>query len=168
MNYLFLLAAVVYLALFAAAVHFTRATRRQVGGALAGGITVAVIGVGVEALAHAMGWWRYQAGDTPVGPPIIYPALVSMFAMLALIGWRVIRRYGMRGEIVFLSVLAVVGSARDYFWAGRNMITFAPGWTTVLVDAACWVGLTALAQGVMHRVAPVHSCDTTAFGTNPG
>jgi hypothetical protein len=56
---------------------------------------------------------------------------------------------------VFLAVVTVVGTLRDYLVGQQALavITFAPGVGTVLVDAACWAGLTALAQAVMHLVA---------------
>jgi len=42
-----------YLALLAATTYFTRATRRRFLGALAGGLAVAVVGMGIETLCRA-------------------------------------------------------------------------------------------------------------------
>jgi len=155
MTLILILASVVYLSLLVAAVYFTRATRRRVLGALAGGGAVAVVGAGVEALAHAQGWWRYTSDDTPVGPLAIYPILVVAFTFLALIGWRVARRFGWRGLVVFLGILAVVGTVRDYLVAGSLMglIVFAPGVVLAIIDAFLWAGLTALAIAVMRAVS---------------
>jgi hypothetical protein len=145
----------VYLAILVATVCFTRATARRVVGALLGGGAVALVGVGIEALAHTLGWWRYPSVATPYGPPLIYPALVLAFAILSLIGWRVTRRFGWRGQVVFLAVVTVVGTLRDYLYAAKypHWIVFAPGSLNVLVDAACWAGLAALAYAVMRLVA---------------
>jgi hypothetical protein len=79
----------------------------------------------------------------------MYPLLVLIWAVLALIGWRVVRRFGWRGEVVFLTVVTLQGTLRDYFEAGQalGMIALTPGLTTVLVDIVCWAGLTALAGG---------------------
>jgi hypothetical protein len=150
-----ILAGCVYTSILAAAVYFSRATTRRVVGALAGGVAVALVGPGVEAFAHARGWWRYPHDDTPVGPLAMYPVLVVMMAFLALFGWVVMRRFGWRGLIVFLGVLAVVGALRDYFISGKLMglIVFAPGILLVVIDAALWAGLTALAIGVMRLVS---------------
>ena len=111
MTQILILASCVYLSMLAATIYFTRATTRRVLGALAGGVAVAVVGAGVEAFAHAQGWWRYTADDTPYGPVALYPALVMIFAFLAMIGWVVTRRFGWRGVAVFLAVLAVAGCA---------------------------------------------------------
>ncbi len=57
--------------------------------------------------------------------------------------------------MVFLAVLAVLGTLRDYVVAGQALgfIVLAPGPATVLVDLVCWSGLTVLAQEVMRLVA---------------
>jgi hypothetical protein len=155
MTQILILAWCVYGTLLVAAVYFTRATPRRVLRALAGGGAVAVVGLGVEALGHARGWWRYSSDDSPVGPPAMYPLLVVAFAFLALIGWRIARRFGVRGLAVFLGILAVVGTLRDFFIAGRLMglIIFAPGVVLAIIDALLWAGLTALAIAVMRAVS---------------
>jgi hypothetical protein len=155
MTQILILAWCVYGSLLAAAIYFTRASTRRVLGALAGGSAVALVGAGVEALAHVRGWWRYTSGDTPVGPLAIYPLLVVAFAFLALIGWRVMRRFGSRGLTVFLGILAVVGTLRDYLIAGSlmSLVVFAPGVALAILDALLWAGLTALAITVMRAVS---------------
>src|SRR5438067_13900856 len=102
-----LMAAVVYTVVLALVACFARATRRRLLGALAGGLAVAVVGVGVECLAHTLGWWRYPSVNTPYGPPLMYPIVVLVWATLSLIGWRVVRRFGWRGELVFLAAVTV-------------------------------------------------------------
>jgi hypothetical protein len=152
---LLLVATCVYIVAIVATVYFTRATLCRLVGALAGGGAVAVVGVGVELLCQSLGFWRYPSTDSPYGPPLMYPLLVLVFAILALIGWRVTRRFGWRGQAVFLAVVTVVGTMRDYLVAAQapGVIVFAPALMTVLVDAACWGGLTALAEAVMRLVA---------------
>jgi hypothetical protein len=78
-----------------------------------GGVAVGVVGVGVEILAHVMGWWRYPTVETAYGPPLMYPTIVLMFAVIAIIGWRVTRRFGWRGQGIFLLSLAILGTVRD-------------------------------------------------------
>ena len=120
MTPILILASCVYLSMLVAAIYFTRANTRWIVGALAGGAAVALVGAGVEAFAHAWGWWRYTSDDTPIGPSAIYPVLVVVFAFLALIGWVVTRRFGWRGMAVFLGVLAVVGALRDISSPGNS------------------------------------------------
>ncbi len=155
MTQIMILASCVYLSLLVAAIYFTRANTRRVVGALAGGGAVAVVGAGVEAFAHARGWWRYTSDDTPFGPVAMYPVLVVIFAFLALIGWVVTRRFGWRGMGVFLGALAVVGALRDYFLAGKlfGLIVFAPGALLPIIDGFLWAGLTALAIAVMRLIS---------------
>lgn len=149
------LAMCVYAVLLVAVIYFTRATSHRVFGALSGAGAVALVGPGVEALAHARGWWRYPSVDTPFGPLLIYPLVVLVFAILALIGWRVTRRFGGRGLAVFLAALVVMGTLRDLAvgaWFPQFFI-LAPGLEPRLADAACWLGPTALALAVMRLVS---------------
>jgi hypothetical protein len=164
MQQLILLASCVYFVVLAATVYFTRATIRRVLGAVAGGVAVAVVGLGVEVLCQSLGFWRYPSDETGYGPPLMYPVLVLYWAVLSLIGWRVIRRFSWRGELVFLAAVTVQGTLRDYFEAGQalGVIVLAPGLATLLVDAACWAGLTALAQVVMRLVAGPAAADRLA------
>jgi len=136
-------------------IYFTRATARRALAALAGGAVVAVAGFGVEVICQALGLWRYPSDDTGYGPLAMYPALVLIFAILSLIGWR--------GEAVFLAAIAVLGTVRDYKVAqATGMIALTPGIATVLVDLVAWSGLTALAQGVMRLVAGSAEVDRLA------
>jgi hypothetical protein len=153
-------ASCLYLVVMVVTSYLTRATRRRFTGALIGGIAVGLVGVGVECLAHAMGWWHYPFVETAYGPPLIYPVVVFLFTALTLLGWRVTRCFGWRGQAVFSSAVTIVGTLRDYRIAAwlPQFIVFAPGIGIVLVDAACWAGLLALAQRVMRVVAgPVNS-----------
>jgi len=161
---LMLLAAAVYAVLLGVTIYFTRATARRVLAALAGGAVVAVVGFGVEVICQALGLWRYPSDDTGYGPLMMYPALVLIFAFLSLIGWRIIRWFGWRGEVVFLAVIAVLGTVRDYKVAEQvtGIIALTPGIATMLVDLVAWSGLTALAQGVMRLVAGPAATDRLA------
>lgn len=167
MQQLLAIATCVYLVVFALTVYFTRATTRRALGAAAGGVAVAVVGFGVELVCQALGFWHYPSDDTGRGPLLMYPVLVLMFAVLSLIGWRVVRRFGWRGEVTFLALVSVLGALRDYFEAGQalGMIVLAPGLTTVVVDIGCWAGLTALAQGVMRLVAGPAAADRLSRGS---
>src|SRR5262245_8537973 len=94
----------------------------------------------------------------------MYPVILLLWAGYSLIGWRVMRRFGWRGERVFLVVVAVFGTLRDFViaWQMPDVIAMSPGIATVLVDLALWSGLTALAQGVMQLVAGPAAADRLA------
>jgi len=149
------IALIVYGALLAMTLYFARPGRRRLLGALAGGLAVAVVGVGIESLFHSLGFWRYPSVEEPYGPLALYPLVVVVFALLALIGWRIMRRFGWRGWIAFLVILATLGVLRDFLVADRvlGIIVLARGFLTVLVDASIWIGTVALAQAVMRLVA---------------
>jgi multidrug transporter EmrE-like cation transporter len=160
---LLLVGAGVYLVYLCAAVYFTRATARRVLGALVGGVAVAAVGYGVELACQALGLWYYPSDDTGRGPLLMYPSLAFLWATLALIGWRVVRRFGWRGEVVFLAAVALLGTLRDYFvWQALGGIVLAPGVTTVLVEIVCWAGQTALTQALMWLVAGPAAADRLA------
>jgi hypothetical protein len=154
----------VYLIVVVVTAYLTRATGGRVIGALIGGVIVGLVGMGIECLAHAMGWWRYPFVETAYGPPLIYPVVVLLFTALDLIGWRVTRRFGWRGQAAFLIAVTIVGTLRDYRIAAwlPQLIVFAPGIGIVLVDAACWAGMLVLAQIVMCFVAGPVSGDALA------
>ena len=94
----------------------------------------------------------------------MYPVVVCLFAALALIGWRVTRRFGSRGQTAFLCAVTILGTLRDYRVAARfpEFVVFAPGISTVLVDAALWGGLLVFAQLVMRLVAGPVTADPLA------
>src|SRR5262245_57783855 len=101
----------VYFVGLIALTYFTRATRRRFVGAVAGGLAVAVVGVGVEVLFQTLGFWSYPSSEHRYGPVLMYPLIVLMWAGYSLIGWRALRRFGLRGEVVFLAVLGCRGHA---------------------------------------------------------
>jgi hypothetical protein len=144
-----------YLALFAVTVYLARPGGHRLLGAVAGGVAVAVVGVGIESLFHALGFWRYPSVNEPYGPIMLYPLVVVVFALIGLIGWRIMRRFGWPGWIAFVVALTAIGVVRDFLVAERvlGIIVLAPGVATVLVDAAIWVATVALAHTVMRLVA---------------
>jgi hypothetical protein len=145
----------VYFGLFAITLYLARPGGRRLLGAVAGGLAVAVVGVGIESLSHVLGFWRYPSVEEPYGPTILYPLVVVVFALISLIGWRILRRFGWPGWIAFVLALTAVGVVRDFLVAERvlGIIVLARGVATVLVDAAIWVATVALAQAVMRWVA---------------
>jgi hypothetical protein len=95
----------VTLALLAGVAYFSRATIRRLVGALAGGTTF-MLGFLVQSrLADSMGWWRYAFAEMPVLPWLMFvSALICYGAILGLISWRVTRRFGLRGQIMFIGI----------------------------------------------------------------
>src|SRR4030095_13842349 len=107
---------------------------------------------------------HYPSVDQRYGPVLMYPLIVLIWAGYALIGWRVMRRFGWHGESVILVVVAVFGTLRDFViaWQMPDVSALSPGIAIVLIDLVLWSGLTALAQGVMRLVAGPAGADRLA------
>jgi len=152
---LLIVADCVALVLLGITVYLTRATLRRVVGALIGGSTVTLLMVGVDALARERGWWSYPNVSTLYGLPLMYVAAALWYgAGVALIGWRLTRRFGWRGLVGLVGAATILGPVRDYAYAAlTGVIVFAPGTMSALLDAACWGCGIALVQGIMRLVA---------------
>ena len=73
---------------------------------------------------------------------------------MALIGWRINRRFGIKGLTIFIILFGFYGSIRDYVYAtsSSNVIIFGTGTVPVIVDYTAWVGILVIAQIVMWLV----------------
>ena len=145
-------------------VLLTRPTWRRGVGATLAGLTVAGLDLLVDMVAHAQGWWSYPAMSTSYGPLLFYVATGLWYGSgVALIGWRLLRRFGQGGLLGLLGGMAVYGPVRDLLGAAATgVIAFGPGPVPLLADASSWAGLTAVAQGVMWVVAGPASADPLA------
>jgi hypothetical protein len=141
--------------LLAVLVYFTRPTSRRLAGALAAGVVVAALNVLVDVVGYAQGWWRYPTVATPYGPPLFYVATGLWYgAGVALIGWRLTRRYGRRGLLALLLFMGIYGPLRDELGAAATgQIVFGPGPVPVLADALSWITLIGIGQAVMRLIA---------------
>lgn len=100
-------------------------------------------------------FWSYVEADTIIGPILIYPLAMLLFAILATIGWQVRRRFGARALAIFIGVVTVIGAPRDYFEGYRlfGIIKFGPGVLPWIWDVLAWGTLSGIAIAVMERVA---------------
>jgi len=103
-----------YLAELVIVTYFTRATPRRIAGALAGGATVGLFGLGAIVLGNAFEFWRVPIFWTPSFLPLFYLGFVISVTPIYLVTWRVGRRFGERGLAVFIGVVAIIGPPRDY------------------------------------------------------
>jgi hypothetical protein len=135
---------------FAVSAVATRAPWPRIGGALAGGVVFALGNAGWDALALAAGWWSYPGASGSHGPWLWYAAAGLSGGGVSLIGWRVRRRFGLAGALVFLVAFAAWCVVRDWrvAHAPESVIVFAPGMLPYLADAAAALTLMALALGV--------------------
>jgi hypothetical protein len=144
-----------YLVELVAVVYFTRATSRRVAGASAGGAAVGLFGMGAIALGNALGVWRVPIARTPYFLALFYLGLAISVTPIYLVTWRLARRFGWRGLLVFICIVAIIGPPRDYLFAATfpKWMVFAPGVAPILADAVAYIGIVAIGHAVMRLVA---------------
>ena len=106
-----------YLVEFGVVMYFTRATARRVVGALIGGASAGLVGLGAIALCEALAWWQIPSSSTPFFLPLFYLGLAISLTPIYLVTWRLARRFRWRGLAVFIGSVAVIGPPRDYLIA---------------------------------------------------
>jgi serine/threonine protein kinase len=132
-----------YIALvgFGGAVYFTRATVWRSFGALCGGVVFALV------IAPSF-------ADAFPAARLFYPATVLGGAVYALIGWRVSRRFGWRGQVAFIAVMSIYGPIRSRIAAAASTaIVVAPGFLSYVAGAAIWACAIAASLATMRLVA---------------
>jgi hypothetical protein len=144
-----------YLVELSAVIYFTRATARRVVGALVGGAAAGLLGMGAIALGEAMGWWHIPFASTASFLPLFYAGLAISLTPIYLVTWRLARRFGWRGPVMFIGIVAVIGPPRDYLIAATfpKWMVFAPGVIPILADAATYVGMVAAGHAMMRFIA---------------
>jgi hypothetical protein len=144
-----------YLLEFGAVIFFTRASTQRVAGALAGGASAGLLGIGAIALSDALGWWRIPFASTPSFLLLFYFGLSISLTPVYLVTWRLARRFGWRGLAVFIGFVAVIGPPRDYLIAARfpRWMVFAPGVIPIVADAVTYVGMMILGHAMMCFIA---------------
>jgi hypothetical protein len=152
--------------LFALSAYFTRATPRRVAGALVGGLGFGAANLLWDVVAYHTGWWHYPFTTAPYAALPLYLADGLFYgSTVGLIGWRVTRRFGPRGLLLFLALFTIYGSLRDVGGAAAThnaYILFGAGMFPVLADAASWLVDQTLAQGLMRLVAGPAASDPLA------
>jgi hypothetical protein len=161
---LLIVAMCVYACVLLGAVRVLRPGARRTVGALAGGVAAALVGVVIEAVAHQQGFWHYTESDTPVGPALIHPFNVIIFALIALIAWRIGRRFGVRGQAIYVGAVAIISPPGDYVVAVQwfSIIKIGPSVSLELIalmDIAAWGILSTVALAVMQMVAGLSKDD---------
>ena len=148
-------------------VYFTRATRRRIAGALAGGACVAIMALGMIALCEALGWWRIPFASTPTLMALLGVGLAISCAPIYFVTWRLARRFGWRGRAVFAAAVTVIGPPRDYFIAAKypEWMVFSPGIAPIVADAVAYLGIVLVGHAMMRLVAGAAGADPFSRGT---
>ncbi len=145
------------LAAFAAVAWLSRARLRRVAGALASALVFTALSAPIDALGARGGWWSYPSCVDPPHPPLaVYLGQALLFVgNLALIGWRVQRRFGARGVAALAAIVCAGGVLRDFAVAARlpDFIRFGPLPASAVADAFAWATVVLVALAVTRLVA---------------
>jgi hypothetical protein len=143
------------IAAFVAAASLTRPTLRRLAGAVAGAAAFVLVGLLSAREAFFLGWWRLALTEMPPVPGSLYVADVLCYAAtLALVSWRITRRFGWRGQAAVVGLAALWGPARDYVGAMMTeLIVITPGWAPLIGWSVTWALSMAILQGVMRLAA---------------
>ncbi len=153
--------------LLAIIVYFTRATRRRIAGALIGGLATGLIVILIDAIASSLGLWYYPGSTTGYGPLGYYiPNALFYGAGIALIGWRINRRFGIKALTAFIVLFGLYGVSRDFIFtavtSSSNIIVFGVGIAPVIADIVAWMGVLTVAQILMWLIAGPARADKLA------
>jgi serine/threonine protein kinase len=145
-----------------AAVFFTRASLRRVLGALAAGLVFMLVFLAEESLPASMGLHHFSWTVTP-SAGLICSMIIPYGAVIALLGWRIVRRFGWRGLLTLLLAAAVGGPVRDYLWS-HWMPGIAPvsGLVPWIADGVMWPSGIGFGQAVMRLIAGPSKSDLLA------
>jgi len=141
--------------MFAIVAFFTRVTPRRVLGALVAAMPVIPLVMFFDTIAARLGWWHYPSVTTASAPIAWYIAAALWYgAALGLVGWRVMRRFGTRGLVVFVPAFALFGLTRDYLYSiTTGLIVFGEGAVPLLADWTAYGPAAALVQLLMYWTA---------------
>ena len=112
--------------------YLTRARFPRIVGALAGGAGAAAVRMLGLKVDISMGWWQSRFADVPnplslVSEPALFLMYAAGTAMVFLISWRIIRRFGWAGQAIAFIAVAAGAPFRERIWFDRFMqVMFVP------------------------------------------
>ena len=148
-----LLSAGLALAGCCATVYFLQPSRMRVAGALTGG-AVWAMGYTVNfSLGLKLGWVRSLLPPDPDPLRILsVPAFLDCTlagSVVMLIAMALGRRFGRRGQLLFVVLLAFAQPARDRFWFGRILPLMSISWETEPFLCTVAIYMAALSIGLL-------------------
>jgi hypothetical protein len=145
------------LAAFSGLAWLTRAGTRRIAGALCAVLVFTALSAPIDTVGLRTGMWGYPSCVDPPHPPLpVYVGQALAFVgCLALVAWRVQRRWGARGIAKLAVVVCCVGAVRDFTVAAvlPDVIWIGPAPASVFADMAAWAVVVAVAVGVTRLVA---------------
>jgi hypothetical protein len=145
------------LLLFCAVVWLSRAGTRRTIGAVCSVLVFTAISAPIDDFGARTGLWFYPSCVDPPHPPLaVYLGQAFEFVgTIALIGWRVQRRFGARGLAWLTAVVCGLGMVRDFSVAAiwPDMIRFGAMPAAVIADGVAWGIVVFVALAVTRLVA---------------
>lgn len=137
--------------LFLVAAFFSRAGWRRVFGAFVSSCIIFVYVMLIDKMAAKLNLWYYPTYITSNAPIEWYITLgLAYGGALGLLGWRVLRRFGINGFIIFAVIVALYGIARDYYVSSfGNILIFPSGLCSWLADFTSYASAAILTQIIM-------------------
>jgi hypothetical protein len=145
-------------------IWFTRPGLRRLAGALTGGLVFSALNVACDIIGYYAGWWHYLFTEDTHAPWLVYAGAGSFYGVaVALIGWRINRRFKVRGLIIFLFLLSMFGAIRDFAYASlTHLLAFGHGIVPIIADWSAWATLFLVTQLVMRSIAGPANTDQLA------
>jgi hypothetical protein len=143
--------------LFCAVAFFTRATARRIAGALCSVAVFTVLSAPIDTVGLRTGLWSYPSCIDPPHPPLlVYVGQALEFVgCIALVGWRVQRRFGPRGVGVLAAAVCTLGTVRDFSVAAAlpQVMRMGPLPGSLIADVLAWGIVVSVALAVMRIVS---------------
>lgn len=140
------------LALLVGVAYVSRAQVRRVASSMVGG---AVFSVLVTVVPISMGWRRFVVVEhSTQALLLLYTTGVLAGAFIALIGWRIARRFGWRGPAAFVIVVSIGGPIRERLYlSAAHLMVVAPGTLPWIAYTLSWACALLLSLSIMRLIA---------------
>jgi hypothetical protein len=150
--------------LFGLSAYVTRANRKRIIAALVSALAFGLSNLLWDQIAFRMGWWSYPAFQKINWWMILYiPAGLVAGGAFGLIGWRITRRYGRVGFVVFILIWSIWGIIHDFgggaAFQSSNLMTFASGPVPIIADGILYATCQLAAQGILYLIAGPANAD---------
>ncbi len=154
----FLIGLIVSPSIFAASAYFTHANLRQIAGALVGALAYGAINFAWDRAAALAGWWQYPAYNLAGQLPLpIYAFSGLVYGGFGLIGWRITRRFGKKGLVIFLAAWSLWGFFHDvagsYAFASSNLMVLGQGLAPLVADLLLYATCMACVLGSIRLIS---------------
>jgi hypothetical protein len=141
--------------------YLTRATSRRILGAVAGGVAVAFVTMGMVVFCVKAGWWLMPIASTPFLATMLGIGVAISCSPIYLVTWRVARRFGLKGLVISTVIVTIIGPPRDYFIAAKfpEWMVFLPGIAPIVADAVAYAVIMIVGHVFMFLVAGPSGAD---------